>query len=128
VAIASQRLRLLRTETPVNQRCNRQPLFHEILRVRKLAVVEVHVPLRRRDIRVPEQPAGVLDSLLTANPHGSLIRQYQRLRDAKTLALCALRCVGPERASGAPEVLIAVPYLQSLHLKEPRGSFEMRGR
>jgi hypothetical protein len=32
----------------------RVALFHEILRVRKLAFVEVHVPLRGADIRVPE--------------------------------------------------------------------------
>src|SRR5262245_57265910 len=36
-------------------RCNRQPLFHQVLRVRKLLVVQVHIPLGRRDIGVPEQ-------------------------------------------------------------------------
>jgi hypothetical protein len=36
-------------------------LFYQILRIRKLLVVEVHVPLRRRDFRVLEQPPGELD-------------------------------------------------------------------
>jgi hypothetical protein len=48
-------------------RCNRQPLFHQILRLRKLALVEMHVALRGRDIRVTEQPTGVFDPLFPAN-------------------------------------------------------------
>jgi hypothetical protein len=43
------------------------PSVYQILRVRKLAVVEVHVPLRGRDIGVAQQPAGVFDSLLSAD-------------------------------------------------------------
>ena len=39
-------------------------LFYQILRVGQLPVVEVHVPLRSRDIRVPQQSPGGLDSLL----------------------------------------------------------------
>ncbi len=37
----------------MGKRRNRQPLSHEVLRLCKLAVVQVHVPLGRRDIRVP---------------------------------------------------------------------------
>jgi hypothetical protein len=41
--------------------------LHEILRIRKLAFVEVHVPLSGRDIGVAQQSPGVFDSLLTAD-------------------------------------------------------------
>ena len=36
------------------QRCNRQPLFHQILRLRKLPVVKVHVAPGGRDFCVPK--------------------------------------------------------------------------
>src|SRR5262245_8894212 len=42
-------------------------LLDQILRVSQFLVVEVHVPLSRADVRVPQQPAGVFDALLTAN-------------------------------------------------------------
>jgi hypothetical protein len=42
-------------------------LFHQVLRVGQLPVIEVHVALRRRDIRVPQQAAGVFDPLLPAD-------------------------------------------------------------
>src|SRR6266446_61973 len=41
------------------------PSFYQILRVRKFPVVEVHVALGDPDIRVPRQPAGGLDPLLS---------------------------------------------------------------
>jgi len=45
--------RLSSRTTNARQRLYRHPLFHEILRVRKLAFVEVHVSLRGRDVGVP---------------------------------------------------------------------------
>ena len=55
---------LVRSRT---ERCNRQLLFHQVLCVRKLAIVEVHVALRRRNVGVPEQAAGVFDPLFAAD-------------------------------------------------------------
>ena len=39
-------------------------LFYQILRLRKLAFIGVHVPLRRREVGVAQQPASILNSLL----------------------------------------------------------------
>jgi len=43
------------------------PLLNEILRVRKPSVAEVHVALRRRSVRVPQERAGLLDPVFPAD-------------------------------------------------------------
>ena len=65
--------------------CNRQALFHEILRLRKLAVVQVHVPLRGRDVGVARQSPGEFDSLLPADLRAAFVAgqiQHQIPRQA----------------------------------------------
>jgi hypothetical protein len=42
-------------------------LLDQILRVSQFPVVQAHVPLRSRDIRVAQEPAVVLDPLFPAN-------------------------------------------------------------
>jgi hypothetical protein len=41
--------------------------FYQVLRVSQLPVAQVHVPLGRRDICMPEQSPGKLDPLLAAD-------------------------------------------------------------
>jgi len=48
-------------------------LLNQILRVRKFAVVQVHVALGRRDVRVSEQTAGELDPLLPADLRSAIV-------------------------------------------------------
>lgn len=38
--------------------CEHAPLFYQILRFRQFPVVQVHVPLGSRDVRVAQQPPG----------------------------------------------------------------------
>ena len=50
----------------------------EISRVGQFPVVEVHVPLRRADVGVAQQPPGIFDSLLPAGFRSALVaRQIQ---------------------------------------------------
>jgi hypothetical protein len=50
------------------------------VRINELAVVEMHVPLRCRDIHVTEQTPGVLDPLLAADfPGGPISRELWNL-------------------------------------------------
>jgi hypothetical protein len=42
-------------------------VFYQVPRIRQLFLVQVHVPLRRRDVRVTQQPAGVLGPLLATD-------------------------------------------------------------
>jgi hypothetical protein len=82
-------------------RCNRQPLFHQILRVRKFAFVEVQVPLCSRDVGVPEQPAGVFDPLLPADFRGRQLAVVsgQLLRRAGRIGQVAMVEDACERAA-----------------------------
>src|SRR5712664_870371 len=63
--------------------CRDTGLFYEILRVRQFPVVQMHVPLGRRDVRTSQQVPGVLDSLLTAKLRPAFVAgevQYQSPR------------------------------------------------
>ena len=56
------------------------PSLDQILRIRQLPIVQVHVPLSRRDVGVPQQPARVLDPFLPTNLRAALVprqRQHQ---------------------------------------------------
>jgi hypothetical protein len=82
--------------------CDHLPLFHEIVRVRKLAFVEVHLPLSGTDVGVPRQPAGVLNPLLAADLHPALVAGQVKHQIPRQAGLITQAGVCPAQILDAP--------------------------
>jgi hypothetical protein len=70
------------------------------LRLGKLLVVEVHVALRRRDIRVPQQPAGVFDPFLSADFRPAFVAGFSCQSVVRQFRSNQLALIGSSRMLG----------------------------